>query len=334
MPSSNHDALVARVSLFGAALSRDEVQDIQRARVLSAMVETSSELGYAGAVVAPVVARAGVSRRTFYELFDGRDDCFLAAFEWAVEQAREAVARSSASKRSWREQVRHALAELLRFLDAEPSLARVLVIEALAAGKPVLECRARALGELTAALARSAPASRASGGMSQLTAEGIVGGAFSVIHARLLQPQRTPLADLYGQLMALVVLPYLGARAARQEQVRAVPPPPAAGDGRQPFRARGRLLERLDMRLTYRTVRCLLFIGENPSASNKTIAHGAEISDEGQASKLLGRLSRLQLIANSGPSGPGRPNQWTLTPQGEQLLAAINAHPESLAQHG
>lgn len=333
MPLSHHEAQVARVTSDGAGLSREEVQDIQRARILSAMVEASSELGYVGAVVAPVVARAGVSRRTFYELFDGRDDCFLAAFEWAVEQARDAVMRDLLAKRSWRKQVRHALAELLRFLDAEPQLARVLVIEALAAGKPVLERRARALGELTAALARSAPASRASGGAPQLTAEGIVGGAFSVIHARLFEPQHTPLIDLHGQLMALVVLPYLGPRAAAQEQARSAPPS-AESDARRPSGEGGRLLERLDMRLTYRTVRCLLFIGENPGASNKAIARGAEISDEGQASKLLGRLSKLQLIVNRGPSGPGRPNEWMLTAQGEQVLGAITAHPERSAPRG
>ena len=69
------------------ALSRDEVDDIQRARIVSAMVEVAADVGYLGAAVAPVVARAGISRRTFYELFEGREDCFLAAFDWAVEQA-------------------------------------------------------------------------------------------------------------------------------------------------------------------------------------------------------------------------------------------------------
>lgn len=335
MPSSDREARVAtRAGSDGAGLSREEVQDIQRMRVLSAMVEMSSEVGYIGAVVAPVVARAGVSRRTFYELFDGRDGCFLAAFEWAVEQAREALVRASVSQRSWREQVRHGLAALLRFLDSEPQLARVLVIEALAAGKPVLDCRAQALGDLTAALARGAPASRTSGGTPQLTAEGIVGGVLSVIQARLIQPQDKPLIDLHGQLMALVVLPYLGARAAGQEQTRSAPPPAPASDVVRSSRDGGRLLERLEMRLTYRTVRCLLFIRENSGASNKAIARGADISDEGQASKLLGRLSKLRLIANNGPSGPGRPNEWTLTSQGEQVLAAINAHPERSARHG
>jgi DNA-binding MarR family transcriptional regulator len=77
------------------------------------------------------------------------------------------------------------------------------------------------------------------------------------------------------------------------------------------------------MRLTYRTVRCLLFIGEHPGSSNREIAQGAEVPDEGQTSKLLGRLDRLGLIVNTRPHGPGYPNYWTLTPHGEQVLGAV-----------
>jgi DNA-binding MarR family transcriptional regulator len=85
----------------------------------------------------------------------------------------------------------------------------------------------------------------------------------------------------------------------------------------------GRLLDRLEMRLTYRTVRCLIFIGEHPGSSNREIARGAEVPDEGQTSKLLGRLTRLGLIVNTRPHGPGYPNYWTLTSHGQQVLGAV-----------
>ena len=90
-------------------LGRERVNDFQRARIVSAMVEVAAEGGYLGAAVAPVVARAGVSRRTFYELFDGREECFLAAFEWGVGQARMVVAEAHRSQRSWRDRVRSVL---------------------------------------------------------------------------------------------------------------------------------------------------------------------------------------------------------------------------------
>jgi AcrR family transcriptional regulator len=307
----------------------EQVEDIQRARILSAMVEVASESGYLGAAVAPVVARAGVSRRTFYELFDGREDCFLAAFDWGVEQARQVTVEAYESRRSWLDRVRHALAALLAFLDAEPELAHVCVVDALGAGGLVLGRRAQVLEELVGALETTAPQAR---GRPTLTAEGVVGGAFSVLHRRMLEQRsggddgaHTPLIQLHGQLMALIAFPYLGPRAAAAELTRKAPsvrqPEAARATGGQP--AGGRLLERLDMRLTYRTVRCLLFIGEHPGASNREVAQGADIPDEGQTSKLLTRLTRLGLVANTRPHGPGYPNYWTLTPQGEQVLSAV-----------
>jgi AcrR family transcriptional regulator/DNA-binding MarR family transcriptional regulator len=303
---------------------RGEVDDIQRARIVSAMVEVASELGYTGATVACVVTRAGVSRRTFYELFDGREDCFLATFEWSVAQMRRVLARAYRPHRSWREGARHAVAALLLLLDSEPGLARTCVVEALAAGKLVLERRAQVLRELAEALDAGAPAGRGLADVSPLSAEGAVGGAFSIVHGRLLEGDSAPgrLIDLHGQLMALVVLPYLGPRAAGQELTSG--PPPVVEKRAVGEEVDGRLLlERFTMRLTYRTVRCLMFIGEHPGASNRQVAAGADVSDEGQASKLLGRLAKLDLIANSRAPGPGQANRWTLTPHGEQALSAM-----------
>lgn len=353
MSARNHKPQASgRLGSGRGAPSRDEVDDIQRARIISAMIEVAAEVGYLGAAVAPVVARAGVSRRTFYELFDGREDCFLAACNWGVEQARQVMLEAYRSQRSWRERVRHALAALLAFLDAEPQLARVCVIEALGAGKLVLERRAEVLAELMAALTSGAPEARGAGGAPLLTAEGVIGGAFSVIHGRLLEQrlagsspegaaggegpsgagsharEGTPpgqLLQLHGQLMALIALPYLGPRAAGEELTRSAPSP-AVELSRRASSEGGRLLERLDMRLTYRTVCCLVFIGEHPGASNREIASGAGLSDEGQTSKLLARLSRLDLVANSRPHGPGHPNHWTLTANGEQVLSAVQGH--------
>jgi AcrR family transcriptional regulator len=241
----------------GGALSREEVEGIQRARILSAMIEVAAAEGYIGAAVAPVVARAGVSRSTFYELFEGREDCFLAAFEWGISQGRQAIVEAYGSQRSWRDRVRHALAALLGLLDAEPELARVCVIEALEAGRLVLERRARVLDELIAALDAGALRARGSSEAPLLTGEGIVGGAFSVIHGALLTRPDTrsgadrgseagdsadarPLISLHGQLMALIVLPYLGPSVAGEELMRVAPELTECwtlnGDGRQVLR--------------------------------------------------------------------------------------------------
>jgi AcrR family transcriptional regulator len=70
---------------------RGGVAEIQRARMVAALVEVARERGVSGVTVAHVVARSGVSRRTFYELFEDREDCFLAGFDLAVQGAARRV---------------------------------------------------------------------------------------------------------------------------------------------------------------------------------------------------------------------------------------------------
>jgi AcrR family transcriptional regulator len=342
MSSGRISSNINRAGLEHDMPSRNEVDDIQRARIVLAMIEMAARLGYIGAAVAPVVARAGVSRRTFYKLFDGREDCFLAAFDWGVERARAAMFEAQQGRRTWRELIRGALAGLLVLFDDEPELARVCVIETLAAGQLVLARRSQVVSELITALGVGAPRPRGGADVPLLTTEGVVGGALSVIHARLLEQAHQvgadsgtsgergegdgarPLLALHGQLMALIVLPYLGPAAAGEELTRDPPQlPPRERVGARPDAGGVHPFERLDMRLTYRTVRCLMFIAENPGSSNREIAKGADIPDEGQASKLLARLVKLDLIVNSQPHGPGFPNRWALTADGKHMLGVV-----------
>jgi DNA-binding MarR family transcriptional regulator len=77
------------------------------------------------------------------------------------------------------------------------------------------------------------------------------------------------------------------------------------------------------MRLTYRTLRVLSAIATLPDASNREIADHAGVADQGQISKLLARLERLELIHNTGPITKGEPNAWQLTPKGHEIQQAV-----------
>lgn len=307
------------------SLPRDRVEEVQRARLLGAMVEVVAADGYQGAAVSRVVARAGISRRTFYELFAGREECFLAALEQGVARIGAQMGEAYAREDTWREGVRMAVATGLACLDAESELARASAVEALGAGPVVLARRARVLQDLADALQADAPRPHGAGEPPLLTAETIVGAGFSVVHTRLSLRHATappPLSELLGQLMALIVLPYLGPLAAGEELVRPPPELPDRPLSARGSRANGQVLEGLNTRMTYRTVRCLLFVGEHPGASNREIATGTEISDEGQASKLLMRLAGLDLLVKTS-LGPGKPNAWRLTAYGQQVLQAV-----------
>jgi AcrR family transcriptional regulator len=290
--------------------------------MLAAAVEAVEEVGYARMTVAQVISRARVSRKTFYDVFTDREDCFLCAFDQALDQASVLAREACEQEPGWAEGVRSGLARLLAFMDDEPRLAKLCIVEALGAGERVLERRARALQEFASVIDRGRSVATATSEPPDVTAEGVVGAIFSVLHARVLEGGEDPLADLLGPLMSMIVLPYLGPRAARRELSR--PPLEISRDGHPPAVAKARdPLEGLNMRLTYRTVRVLVVISEHPGASNREIAEASGIVDQGQISKLLARLARLDLIENVGEGQErGASNAWHLTARGEQVERA------------
>ncbi len=313
---------------------------MQRARLLAAAAATFVELGYARASVAYITARAGVSRRTFYDLFANREDCLLAVLDDAAEQISGEIAVASLTGGlAWRERVRGGLLVILSFFDREPVLARVCVVQALQGGPRVLGWREGILAELAEVLDQGRGESSRSRECTVLTAEGLVGAAFAILYARLSTNKRQePLRNLLGELMSLIVLPYQGPAVARREQHHSLPPLPR---GKRTARERpyGAIIEDdplrdLPMRLTYRTARVLEVVAEHPGASNRLVAEHAGISDQGQVSKLLARLERLDLLRNTGEGqARGERNAWNLTPLGLQITQqlSLNTHPQNEA---
>jgi len=307
-------------------LPREHVTEIQRVRILTAMAEVASERGAGQASVAHIVSSAGVSRRTFYDLFEDREDCFLAAFDEALAQAARTVLPAYQSEARWRERIRAALLAILVFFEEQPALARLCVVEALAAGPRALERRAEIVNVLVRAVdeGRAERPSRVPE-PPPLAAEGAVGAVLAVIHRRLVLGGREPLTGLLGELMSAIVLPYLGVQAAQKELRK-----PAPQIKIKKNHGHSDPLEGLDMRITYRTVRVLIAIGSQPRASNREIATAAGIGDQGQVSKLLTRLEHLGLIRNDGIGhAKGAPNAWALTERGLEVERAIRVQTAS-----
>jgi len=197
--------------------------ELQRGRLLSATFAVVGELGYEGLTARRVSERAGVSNRTFYEAFSDREDCFLAAFNHAVDGLEREMRAGWDSELGWTARVRAGLTALLQALDREPTVRRLVFVEALAAGPRVLARRARVLESLAAVIDQGRANAQAPAGLPGLTAEGVVGATFGVIHARLLELRPEPLVELRGALMATIVFPYRGSKAATSELERPVP---------------------------------------------------------------------------------------------------------------
>jgi AcrR family transcriptional regulator len=326
-------ALERQRSRGGSVSPRVQVSEMQRARLLAAATASIAELGYSRVSVAHITARARVSRRTFYDLFSGREDCLLAVLQGAVEQVRGEIVAAGPAGLAWRERVRGGLLAILLFLDREPVLARVCVVQGLQGGPRVLRWRERILAELAEVLDQGRDQSASSRDCTVLTAEGLVGAAFAIVYARLLASKsREPLTSLLGELMSLIVLPYLGPAAARAERRRIGTfssgrerPAGVRSPARLADVSLGDPLAEVPMRLTYRTARVLQATAEHPGASNRLIGEHADLFDQGQISKLLGRLERLGLLQNTGVGHTrGEPNAWRLTQLGERVTQQLS----------
>lgn len=316
----------------GPETARAKVAAIQRARILAAAVRAVDELGYAETSVAGIVARSQVSRRTFYELFANRDECLAGVLNDTIARAERELERANVTRLRWRKRLRVGLWTILSFLDREPELARVCLVRAPGGSEELRSQQQRVLSRLAAVVDLGRHEGVRGGECTPLTAEGLVGAAYMIIHARLASRERAPLVDLLGELMGMIVLPYLGPAAARREQARPAPDEIAVATDGKPARVSLALTEQdplqgVRMRLTYRTARVLEAAGEHPGASNRRMADLAGIGDAGQVSKLLRRLQHLGLLENGAVGhSQGEPNQWKLTAKGELVADEIRSH--------
>lgn len=194
----------------------------QRGRILQAMIEVVSERGYPETRVVDVIAAAGVSRKTFYELFESKEDCFLATYDVLLENLVGDTARGFESRREgpWIERAAAGLAELLRHLAEHPDEARFAIVEVLAAGPRALARRDAALRQFTGFL--DSGRSEAPVELPAITSLSIAGGINELIYGEVLHGRTASLPERLPELVFWVALPYLGPERAASERDRAL----------------------------------------------------------------------------------------------------------------
>lgn len=294
----------------------------QRDEILRAVGEVVVERGLLGASVSEVARRAFVSPKTFERLFGSLDECFGAFVEEGVALAMRRI--SGPSERSWSDGVLSGLAELLAFLDAQPSLAHVLLIEAIAIPDAFEKHMLPALRNLVTLLDQARSGLPDDEQPPALTGEGIVFGIAGILRLRLMGREAPPFIDLLGELAALVVAPYLG--AAEAAQVRKQSMERAIERKHEPPLQAGGRTQALPVQLTrptaHRARAVLRYVAAHPGTSNKEIGRAAEIEHLGQVSTLLGRLEEVGLLVKRA-GGPGKPNAWGLSPKGEDAARTL-----------
>ena len=201
-------------------LTRETVLESQRGRMLDAIAEAVADKGYAATTVGDVVSRAGVSRKTFYEHFDEKEECFLAAYDRELTQLTEVVAAAFFGEegvtRPWADQVRDGVRAFLRYLAERPAAARVCIVDAMGAGSRAIAKREAALRNFTYLI--DAGRSEAQVEVPGRTAVAVLGGSNELIAAELLHGSAENIGQLAPDIVYLITLPFLGPKAAIAER--------------------------------------------------------------------------------------------------------------------
>lgn len=207
---------LARLPPGRHGLPREFVVHNQRERLIAGMAEGIAEHGYAGTTIAHITSHAAVSRRTFYEHFSSKDECFVAAYEAVMEQLREHVAEAYEAEEEWPQAIKAGIRAMLQFLAAEPSMARLCMVEALVAGPAVVERYDAAIQGFVPYFreGREGRPPEVLSRLSPTTEEALVGGMVSLISRRIIAGRAEELEELLPDLVEFTLTPYLGSEAA------------------------------------------------------------------------------------------------------------------------
>ena len=199
-------------------LSPEFVARNQRERLISGLIQALYEAGYEKTTVSLIGQRAAVSKSDFYKHFESKDDCFIAAYDAAIERIRGRLqeACEEAKGAGWAARVRHGVDALLKLFTAEPALASIALVEGLRAGRGVYDRYQAALDAFVHDLRRDAPSNPGGAEVPEATDEAVVGGVASLLGRRLLADEAEHLPELFPEIVEFVLAAYLGGEEARR----------------------------------------------------------------------------------------------------------------------
>jgi len=189
----------------------------QRERLLEAAVRVVARKGYAATTVADLTKEAGISRTTFYEMFEDKETCFLAAYDAAVEALVRRVSVAFEAEEGWPRRARAGLAALLVGLAEEPKLARLALVGVSAAG-PAAQRRYRAaLQRLTPLFDEGRDFAPGGRGLPANTSRMAIGAVAGLISDELAENGGERLPNLLSDVLFATLVPYIGPAAAARE---------------------------------------------------------------------------------------------------------------------
>jgi AcrR family transcriptional regulator len=199
-------------------LPRVFVAENQRERLLNGVVEAVADNGYNAATIASITAAAKISRRTFYEHFEGKEDCFLAAYAMIEAHVLDSMLAAPGAVEPWPDRERARLAALLDVLARDAAVARCFLIEPLAAGGEIAARYREAMQLLAATLRPEPPPTELD---MEIRDQALIGGIATLIVRRLNADGARRLTELLPDLVELALAPYLGRDEAKRQAAAA-----------------------------------------------------------------------------------------------------------------
>ncbi len=184
-------------------------------RIINGLALEASEKGYRAVTVADIVRRAGIARNTFYENFSSKEDCFLAAQQYAMNAVLEQVVDAAGEISNWPQRVEAGLGAFLDYVAHEPALARTCMVEALAAGPGSVHYYEESLQAFVSLFRIGRDVSPHGGDLPATLEEALIGGVFWILYQRLLLAETERIEELLPELVEFTLTPYLGAESAR-----------------------------------------------------------------------------------------------------------------------
>ncbi|HEX2071763.1 MAG TPA: TetR/AcrR family transcriptional regulator [Thermoleophilaceae bacterium] len=183
------------------------VHEVQRGRLLDALAEVIAEEGYLDTTVHKILKRAGISRRTFYEIFTDKEDCFLAAYQEAADHVIVLVQRACRLGGTAEIRIENSLRAMLEFAEREPQVARMCIVEAMAAGEKARQRRAKTMERLTELVAGALEDRCESRDEAMLRARVLTGGVHEMVYDSLARGEVEGISDLAGDVVASYLSP-------------------------------------------------------------------------------------------------------------------------------
>jgi len=214
------DAVVVPTGRHG--LPADIVADHQRERILAATIAVVAKRGYRSTSVDHIVKAARVGYVAFYELFEGKEQCFLAAFERIVADTEAELESSVSTSAPWPEQICAGLARLVSLIAAEPGRARFALVEAQGAGREAYRRYEAAIDRAVPKLAEGrALRSKDAAPLSEAMEEAMIGGIAWMFHQPIAAGEAETVPGLLGEAIRVALAPYLGEAEAQRYAVDA-----------------------------------------------------------------------------------------------------------------